>query len=186
MLPVYCIHMRHMLMVLGMSTAAILVGAALYVYGPSELRETPALEGNEASAIGAGQVLEDVSFSVLAEGMNATVTERKNYAVYSEADFARLWGMAYGETAPAVPEVDFDTHYVIGVFAGQKPSGGHGIKVSRVTDDGDTRTVAVTLTAPGAGCMTSQALTAPFELILVPVSSAELARTEETVTTPCQ
>ena len=175
-----------MLIVLGMSTAAILVGAGLYVYGPSELREAPVLEGSQASAIGADQALEDVSFAVLAEGTNAAVSERKNYAVYTEADFARLWTMTYGENAPALPSVDFTRMYVIGVFAGEKPSGGHDISVARVSDAGDTRTVAVTLTAPGAGCMTTQALTSPFELITVPVSSAALARTEETVTTPCQ
>jgi len=175
-----------MIIVLGMSTAAILVGAALYVYGPSELRETPQLEGNEASAMGAGVVLEDVSYSVLAEGTNASVTERKNYAVYTETDFARLWSMSYGDGAPALPDVDFDTHYVIGVFAGQKSSGGHAISVSRVTDASDVRTVAVTLTAPEEGCMVTQALTSPFELVVVPVSELKLARTEETVTAPCQ
>lgn len=179
--------MRHMLIVLGMCTAAILVGAGLYVYGPSELRETPTLEGSQASAIDADQTLEDVSFTVLAaEATAASVSERKNYAVYTEADFTRLWGMAYGDDAPALPDVDFERSYVIGVFAGQKPSGGHGITVSRVSDTSDTRTVAITLTAPGEGCMTTQALTSPFELILVPVSDASLARTEETVTTPCQ
>lgn len=179
--------MRHMIIVLGMSTAAILVGAALYVYGPSELRETPQLENNEASAMGAGVVLEDVSFSVLAEGGNATgISERKNYAVYSEADFARLWNMAYGENPQAMPDVDFDTHYVISVFAGQKLSGGHAIAVSRVTEADNVRTIAVTLTAPGETCVVTEGLTSPFQFILVPVSAAELARTEETVTTPCQ
>ena len=175
-----------MLIVLGMSTAAILVGAGLYVYGPSELRETSVLEGSQASALGADQALEDASFSVLAEGSSATVSERKNYAVYTDADFARLWSMAYGDDAPALPSVDFERMYVIGVFAGEKPSGGHDISVSRVSDAGDTRTVAVTVTAPEAGCMTTEALTSPFELILVPVSDANLARTEEAVTTPCQ
>lgn len=176
-----------MLTVLGMSTAAILIGAALYVYGPSELRETPILEETEASAIGANAVLEDVSFEVLAEGVNsASISERKNYAVYTEADFARLWGMAYGDDAPALPEIDFNRMYVIGVFAGEQSSGGHGINVSRVTDEGGTRTIAITLTAPGAGCVTTQALTSPFQLITVPTSSATLARTEQTVTTACQ
>lgn len=179
--------MRHMLIVLGMSTAAILVGAGLYVYGPAELRESPVLEGTEASATGVDQVLEDVSFTVLSEGTSAaSVSERKNYAVYTEEDFARLWNMAYGSDAAALPSVDFERMYVIGVFAGEKPSGGHGIEVSRVTDAGDTRTIAVTLTAPGAGCMTTQALTSPFQFVTVPVSNANLARTEETATVPCQ
>lgn len=178
--------MRHMLIVLGICLAAIVVGAGLYFYGPSELRETPALNGTEASALSADQATL-VSFSVLAEGTNASnVSERKNYAVYTEEDFARLWAMAYGTDTSGMPSVDFDTQYVIGVFAGQKSSGGHTIEVASVTDADSIRTISMALTRPGEGCVVSQALTSPFQLIAVPVSDRELARTETEVVAACQ
>lgn len=178
--------MRHMLIVLGISLAAIVVGAGLYFYGPSELRETPVLNGTEASALSADQAV-PVSFAVLAEGTNASsVSERKNFAVYTEEDFARLWAMAYGTDGGTMPSIDFDTQYVIGVFAGEKSSGGHTIEVASVTDASSIRTVSMALTRPGEGCMVSQALTSPFQLISVPVSDRELARTETEVVTVCQ
>ncbi len=175
-----------MLIVLGICLAAIVVGAGLYFYGPSELRETPALNGTEASALGADQAV-PVSFTVLAEGTNASgVSERKNYAVYTQEDFVRLWTMAYGTDGEAMPAIDFDSQYVIGVFAGEKPSGGHTIDVASITDASSIRTVSMALTRPGEGCMVSQALTSPFQLIMVPVSDRELARTETEVVAACQ
>ncbi len=178
--------MRHMLIVLVICLAAIVVGAALYFYGPSQLRETQVLTGTEASALGADQAA-SVSFTVLAEGTNASgVSERKNYAVYSEEDFTRLWTMAYGTDTSAMPSIDFDTQYVIGVFAGEKPTGGHTIEVASITDASSIRTVSMALTRPGEDCMTSEALTSPFQLIAVPVSDRELARTETEIVASCQ
>jgi len=177
--------MRHMLIVLGICLAAIMVGAGLYFYGPSELRETPSL-GNEASAIGADQATL-IPFTVLSEGTNAAgVAERKNFAVYSQEDFERLWTMTFGPDTSAMPSVNFDSYYVIGVFAGEKASGGHTIDVASVTDANSLRTVAISLTRPGEGCVVTQALTRPFQLIMVPVSDRELARTETEVVADCQ
>jgi len=177
--------MRHMLIVLGICLAAIVVGAGLYFYGPSEMRETPVLEGTEASALGSDQA-ESVSFTVLAEGTNASgVSERKNFAVYSEEDFVRLWAMT-GASASEMPAVDFESQYVIGVFAGEKASGGHTIEVTSVTDASSLRTVAIELTRPGTGCVVSQALTRPYQLIAVPVSDRSLARTENETEASCQ
>lgn len=177
-------HMRNMLIILAVIVAAILVGAGLYFYGPDTLRQTPG--AGEATAIGADPSV-DVPFTVLAQGEDSQVGERKNYAAYTEEDFARLWTLAYGEEgAPAMPAVDFEQEYVIGVFAGQKPSGGHDITVERVTDGNTLRTVAIRLVRPGAGCLTTQALTSPFEIIAVPLSDRELARIDKDVEGSCQ
>lgn len=171
-----------MLIVLGIIIAAILVGAGLYFYGPDTLRETPT---QGASALGADQPT-DVPFAVIAEGAQASMSERKNFAAYTHEDFVRLWAMAYGENAPAMPVVNFDSSYVIGVFAGQKSSGGHGIRVDSVTDGSSLRTVAITLTRPASDCVVTQALTSPFQIISVPFSDRDLARTEKDVEVACQ
>lgn len=178
--------MRHILIVLGMCVAAIAIGTALYVFGPEELNEAAALDASGAAVVTSGP-LEDISFAVLAEGQNAArVTERKNYAVYDEAEFARLWQMAYGDDAPPMPEVDFARQYVIGVFAGVKPSGGYDIAVTQVADSSTERTVSITLTSPGEGCITSQAFTSPFELVLVPAATLELVREETDRVAACR
>ena len=185
--------MRDILIVLGMCVAAIVVGVLFYIYGPAEMREVPSetpsdlQEQASASANGTAAAAEDVSVTVLDAGMNAAAApERKNIAAYDEEGFARLWAMAHIEGSTPMPDIDFSKQYVIGVFAGTKSSGGHSIAVSRVSDSGDTRTVAITLTKPGPGCITSQAITSPYQIVSVPLSSASLSRTENTVETSCQ
>jgi hypothetical protein len=178
-------HMRHMLIVLGIVLAAILVGAGFYFYGPSEFRETPPLENAEASALGA-DVAAAVPFRILAEGTDAEVEERKNFAAYDEDGLARLWAMAYGEDAPPVPSIDFASEYVIGVFAGEKATGGHAIRVASVTDENSLRNVGIAIERPAQGCMTTQALTRPFQVIAVPFSERELARTDSEKEVPCR
>lgn len=177
LLPVYFPHMRYSLIVLGICLAAIVVGGAFYMYGPDVLRENP-LKETGAGALGA-DLAEEVSFSVLVEGQDSQITERKNFAAYSREDFEELWTRAFGENAPALPSVNFDESYVIGVFAGQKPSGGHSIAVTRVVDENTVRTVAITLTRPGTGCLTSQALTSPYQFVVVPFSDRPLAKTDQ-------
>jgi len=182
---VYFMHMRHMFIVLGVATAFILTGATLYYYGPSELREGQQVVNVEASALGA-DASEVIPFEVIVEGMNAVeVSSRKNYAVYDEQEFARLWRMAMGDESE-MPKVDFERDYVIGVFAGEKMSGGYGIKVANVTDNTAVRTVAMTLSKPGTGCVATQALTSPFQIISVPFSDREHARSDTEVEAACQ
>lgn len=173
---------RHARILIGATAAAVALGAVLYMYGPNELREVPVQGGVGALGADAG---ETVAFSVLAEGAHAADMEsRKNVAVYSADEFERLWRMAFGDRS-GMPEVDFDTQYVVGVFAGTKPSGGYGIRVERVVDGNGVRTVEMVITKPGPGCQVTQALTSPFQIIVLPFSDRQLARAEEEVEALC-
>ncbi len=175
--------MRHILIVLSICVVAIIMGILLYVYGPSELREVPVQSG--ASAISADAAA-DVPFSVLVSGTSAVAQpERKNFAVYGEEDFQRLWEQAYGEEAPVLPSVNFEEEYVIGVFAGERSSGGYAIAVSRVTDENAVRTVTIALTTPGPSCAVTQALTSPFQFVTVPLSDRTLARVDQELEASC-
>lgn len=178
--------MRHILIVLGMCVAAIIIGLALYVYGPAELNEAAVLTDTPAAAVTA-EPLEDISFAVIGEGPNAAeVTERKNYAVYDEAEFSRIWEMAYGSDGAPPPTIDFSTEYVIAVFAGMRSTGGHAIHVSQIADSSTERTVMIELVRPGSSCVVSQAFTSPFQLIRVPMSALAPSRVEKEVIRECE
>lgn len=70
---------------------------------------------------------------------------------------------------PPPPVVDFDTHAVVALFAGVRPTGGYGIGIdSIVYTDASTLTVNATETAPGPGCLVPFVITYPFHLVLVP------------------
>lgn len=178
--PGILFYMRDLLIVLGMCVAAISLGIFLYLHGPEEFREVPAPVESETSAAAIGSDESAiVPFTVIAEGSNAAnAPVRKNYAAYSSEDFAQLWAMAYGEGASPIPAVDFSDSYVIGIFLGEKPTGGYAIRVDEVADTGSLRNVSLVLTSPGEGCLSSQALTRPFQIITVPLSDRSHTRTE--------
>lgn len=176
-----------MLIVLGITLAAIIVGAVLYMYGPSALREMPAVANEASEPSFEEDGIGTVSFTVIAEGAQAvSAPVRKNYGVYDEAEFARIWKMAYGESGPPLPAIDFDTQYVIGAFAGEKPTGGHTIEITTIRDASNLRTVEMTLERPAPGCIVSQALTSPFQFVSVPLSGRTLARADSEVEVACQ
>ncbi len=185
--------MRDILVVLGVCLAAVAAGAWLFWYGPQQFEKvdggaqaTEAAPSPSEAAAAPSSVPSAVPFSVIDTGTHAAqVSERKNYAAYDATGFAKLWTMAHGDDGDAAPAVDFSKYYVIGVFMGQKPTGGYDISVTSVTDAGTTRTVSVTLTKPAAGCATSQAITRPYQLLTVPISDAALAHDDTTQTATC-
>lgn len=183
-------HMRDILIVLGMCVAAIAVGVFFYVYGPAEMQQAPvdvSVAALPEQMQESSTIAQDVTITILDAGTNAgAAPERKNVAAYDTEGFTRLWKMAHGTDGTPAPSIDFSKHYAIGVFAGTKSSGGYSIEVSGVRDSGDTRTVAITLTKPGVGCLTNQALTSPYQIVTVPISTAVLSRKENTVEAVCE
>ncbi|HEX2792493.1 MAG TPA: protease complex subunit PrcB family protein [Candidatus Paceibacterota bacterium] len=163
--------MRDSFIVLGTCIAAIALGAGLFFFLPEDGPQEPVVDmANRAADVQAAQpvVNAPVGFVVIDAGDSANVVERKNYAARDAESFARLWAMAHGTDGTTPLPVDFDENYVIGVFMGQQPSGGHAIEVSSVTDRGGERVVAVTLTRPGSTCVVTNALTSPYQFVVVP------------------
>lgn len=180
--------MRNTFFILALCVMAILVGIFLFLYNPKDLTGQQGIGDQSAQVATASIAATPVSFTLLESGSRAQEgpTTRKNIAARDAEAFTTLWKMAHGGQEMAMPEIDFSNEYVIGVFAGEKSSGGHAIAVEKVTDLGDTRTVAVTLGAPGPGCVTTQALTSPYQLIRVPVSTHYLRAVDTLTTTSCQ
>jgi hypothetical protein len=174
------------LIILGAALAAVVIGIGLYGAYSSDrelVQTTPPEETTQAPA-----QPQSVSFRVLDAGANAANADtRKNAAAYSKDSLAQLWSIVYGSDAPAPPQIDFSKEYVIGVFAGQQSTGGYSIAVASVTDTGNTRSVAATITKPGKNCFTTEALTNPYQIVVVPLSDAtNLERKDVVVTADCK
>ncbi len=180
--------MRDLLIIAGMCIAAIAVGAWLYLYGPTEFMgeavETSAPVVQEASAEAQAPKATDVPFTVIGHGSKAAgVHERKNYAVYTKEEYARIWKLT--GSAEKMPTIDFTKAYVVVVFAGSRTTGGYAISVDKVLDTGDARSVHVLIEKPGVGCITTQSLTSPYQIIRVPFSGASLSHTDTEQDVPC-
>jgi hypothetical protein len=178
--------MRDLLIIVGMCAMAVLIGAWLYLYGPTGVPgQVPSPSTQQASADTVVAAPEKVAFTVLAHGSRAPGVEtRKNYAVFSSEDFATIWKKT-GSTAK-MPTVDFTKYYVISMFAGGKPRSGFGISVSDIVDHEGTRMVAAQIEAPGAGCVTTASGSSPYQIIRVPISDKSLDHTDTQSTVDCK
>ena len=168
--------MRDILIIFGMCVIAIAIGAWLFLHDPARQLQLMPINSVPTTKPSAMEEPKEVpiNFTVLDAGTQATgITTAKNYAASDSEDFAKIWKMAHADGTP-LPKVDFTKDYVIGVFAGQKPTGGYALSVSKVIDSKDTRTVAITLQAPGEGCIVNQPLTSPYQIIVLPQSELAL------------
>lgn len=162
-------------LVLGM----VLVAAAIVV-----IVRLPAQGGGSASPVEAGDPVQTVAvpFATLAQGSQSNILARTNYLITSSDELTELWKIIDAATPP--PEIDFEKNAVIAVFAGQQPTAGYAIAVSKVVDSG-SRTVSVTLTKPDNTCMVGQVLTAPYEVAVVPATTLPFAHEDASITTAC-
>jgi hypothetical protein len=71
------------------------------------------------------------------------------------------------------PSVDFDLYTVIAVVDRLRPSGGFSLAITRVDTDGTVLQVHAHRTEPGAGCVVTEALTQPFDIVRIDASDLE-------------
>jgi hypothetical protein len=73
-------------------------------------------------------------------------------------------------TPTAPPAVDFNRYMVILAAMGTQRTGGHEISIEEVHREGKHIVVTVRQVSPGPGCMTTQVLTSPVDIVQVPKS----------------
>jgi len=103
----------------------------------------------------------------LAHGQLSQIVAAERVVVRDADAWALLWARHTRSTTPR-PSVDLSTHMVIGVFMGRRPTGGYSIQVTGAHLDGDALVIQVRNSAPDPDALTSQLLTAPFDLVTVP------------------
>jgi hypothetical protein len=81
------------------------------------------------------------------------------------------WSQFWSELGAGVrPDVDFSRDLVIAVASGERSTGGHDIQVRSVARVGGGLRIEVLETSPGAGCITTAALTQPVDVVVVPAA----------------
>ncbi|MBI4065753.1 protease complex subunit PrcB family protein [Candidatus Kaiserbacteria bacterium] len=123
-----------------------------------------------------------VQFTEIARGSQSAIERRVNYFITSSEQFNELWKIINAGGMP--PKVDFKTHAVIAVFAGQEPAAGYEIAVNKIEDNGK-RMVSITLAKPDGGCAVAQMTTTPYQLIVLPTTSLPLTHEDKIIETSC-
>jgi hypothetical protein len=105
--------------------------------------------------------------------------------VTTAAEWTTLWQqMTEGVSLkPMPPQVDLENAQLVAISVGQKPSGGYTIEVQEVRETEQAIKIAVREEVPGENCITTSALTYPYQVISIPRSEkrVEVNRTKVTV-----
>ncbi|VAW97102.1 hypothetical protein MNBD_GAMMA23-1262 [hydrothermal vent metagenome] len=106
-----------------------------------------------------------VNFNVIANGQHSNISLARQLVVKNKSDWQHLWDIHSGNKKQQRPRINFDDDMVIAIFAGQQPSGGYTLGVSRLKKLDDNLTVLVTFKEPPQDGVVSLALTQPYIFI---------------------
>jgi len=110
-----------------------------------------------------------VSFSKIDKGFRSGIKERKLVTVKSEKEWGELWRLHKGAFLPEQPvlRIDFKEEMVVGVFSGEKKTGGYGTEITKIEEARDKGELIVFFleTRPPPKAMVTQAITQPYHIV---------------------
>ena len=110
---------------------------------------------------------ERVNFTEVVSGGQSGVTEPTVTVATTSAAAVSLYAQAYARQTGAPTAPDPGNGTLVGVFLGQRSTGGYGVTVTSATASGDTLTLVAQVRAPGPGSITTQAITSPWTIVRV-------------------
>jgi hypothetical protein len=104
-------------------------------------------------------------FRTVEKGAQSNVDAARHIVIRSSAEWTAFW-KTHNFDKPA-PRVDFDKEMVLGVFMGNRPTGGYSVAITSVVERDGSLVVTYSETSPRPGAMTAQVLTFPYHLVAV-------------------
>jgi PrcB C-terminal len=111
----------------------------------------------------------DISFQTVVKGSRSGVREPLQIVIRSQAEWDALWKrhVSIETNPPPPPTIDFNKQIVIGVFLGEKPTGGYDVEITRAEQSDGALVLHYREKSPLPGSIAIQALTQPFHIIQV-------------------
>lgn len=161
--------------IIGVALLVVAIGAGMFFFSRNTTSTSAPLAQPQ-------QVAVEVPFTELARGAQSTVGKRVNYIITSPEQFRDLWGLVGAKGR--MPDVDFSRSAVAAVFAGERPTVGYGIAISKV-EDASARKIVVTLTQPDNGCVLKKAVTTPYQIVELPNTTLQFTHEDISTTSGC-
>jgi hypothetical protein len=124
---------------------------------------------------------------VISTGTRSGITAARQVVVKTPGEWQKLLTQkAAPELKPDDPnaKVDFTKEMVLGVFLGQRATGGYGVVIKDVKEQKGKLLVTYQEVMPGAGNITIQVITYPYQLVAVKKSSLPVVWKREVSTRP--
>lgn len=123
----------------------------------------------------------------IVERSQSGIEEERRSTIETTEAWLAFWSQltALEVPPPAAPEIDFEDQIVVYASMGSRPTGGHRIAIPTVFEDEARIFVEVVRYAPGAGCVTTQALTAPVAAVAIERRDKPVAFIDRLETVDC-
>ncbi|MFO1504127.1 MAG: protease complex subunit PrcB family protein [Steroidobacteraceae bacterium] len=97
--------------------------------------------------------------------------------IVDAATWRSAWArLAYSQRPmPPAPEVDFAKDIVVIVAMGRQRSGGYSVKILSADRTDKGVSVLAVLHEPGRGCINTQAITAPADMVVLPATAGPIS-----------
>jgi hypothetical protein len=137
---------------------------------PSEAHEVTLTRSLWQVAAGEfGKPAVQLSFQTIAKGYRSGVRESLQIVARNQAEWDSLWKrhLSVETNPPPTPAIDFNKQIVVGVFLGEKPTGGYDVEIIRAEQSDGALVIHYREKSPLPGSIAIQALTQPFHIIQV-------------------
>jgi len=110
-----------------------------------------------------------LSIATVVRGHRSGIREPLQTVIRKQDEWNAFWKRHSSiETNPQLaPSVDFDREMVVGIFLGEKPTGGYEVEIVRAERRDSSLYFYYREKSPPPGAMVTQALTQPFHLVRV-------------------
>jgi hypothetical protein len=127
------------------------------------------------------QTSTQVPFTTVVEGQGSSIDDPLEVTVRTGAEWKVLWQKHARDQK--MPAVDFTKFTVVGVFMGERTTGGYRAIVSAITREGNDLVVTWHEEQPSPNLMVTQALTAPFHIVRIDRTSSAITFKKAPTTT---
>jgi hypothetical protein len=100
------------------------------------------------------------------KGPMSAIDTARQVTVRTPAELTTLWKSHAADRK--MPDVDFNSNMVVGIFLGSRPTAGFGVEIVSAQPDGGALVVKYKETRPSRDAISAQVITTPFHLVAVP------------------
>jgi len=110
----------------------------------------------------------EVEFQTVAKGYRSGVRTPLQVVARSQTEWEKLWRQHSSiEATSPLPIIDFEKHIIVGLFLGDKPTGGYNVAITRAEQSDSDLIAYYEETLPRPGGIVIQTLTQPFHIVRV-------------------
>ncbi|MGI8546923.1 MAG: protease complex subunit PrcB family protein [Gemmatimonadaceae bacterium] len=143
---------------------ALATALVLAIPGCGQPAPTSSLPPNAANVTSAQQ-----PYTRIMSAPTSGFTESENLVLKTDAGLASAWKTVHaGIPGNPAPAIDMAHNMVVLIALGQRSTGGYTVRFDSLTTEAAGAVVRYTVTSPGPGCMNTQMITSPIDVVSVP------------------